>query len=166
MGEIDNASGRFEGFRGVFNDIRLLLTDLLGLGRPDAEQQMLIEVFYGLMGYVAKADRLVSSHESNLANLAMDESDLSLAGRHMAMEAFERGMMRNINVNAELLRFTDMHPPGSEHNGRLYDILVRLAASDGRLDRREHDTMLDVTRGLGLPASTLDDRLAQYTIKR
>ena len=156
MGEHENGSGRFEGFRGVFNDIRLLLTDLLGLGKPDAEQQMIIEVFFGLMGYVAKADRLVSSHES----------DLSMAGRRMAMESFDRGMMRNINVRAELLRFTDMHPAGSEHNGRLYDILVRLAASDGRLDRREQDTMLDVTEGLGLPASTLDDRLAQYTIKR
>ena len=36
MGEHENGSGRFEGFRGVFNDIRLLLTDLLGLGKPDA----------------------------------------------------------------------------------------------------------------------------------
>ena len=106
MGEDENGSGRFEGFRGVFNDIRLLLTDLLGLGKPDAEQQMIIEVFFGLMGYVAKADRLVSSHESDLANAIMDDIDLSLAGRHMAMEAFERGMTRNINVRAELLRFT------------------------------------------------------------
>ena len=166
MSDNGNASGKFEGFRGVINDIRLLLTDLLGLGKPDAEQQMIIEVFFGLMGYVAKADRLVSSHESDLANAVMDDIDLSMAGRRMAMESFDRGMMRNINVRAELLRFTDMHPAGSEHNGRLYDILVRLAASDGRLDRREQDTMLDVTEGLGLPASTLDDRLAQYTIKR
>ena len=43
MGGNDNASGKFEGFRGVINDIRLLLTDLLGLGRPDAEQQVIIE---------------------------------------------------------------------------------------------------------------------------
>ena len=166
MGGNDNGSGKFEGFRGVINDIRLLLTDLIGLGKPDAEQQVIIEVFFGLMGYVAKADRLVSSHESDLANRVMDDIDLSMAGRRLAMESFERGMMRNINVRAELLRFTDAHPSGSEHNERLYDILVRLAASDGRLDQREYDTMLDVTRSLGLPASTLDDRLAQFTIKR
>ena len=165
MGEHENGSGRFEGFRGVFNDIRLLLTDLLGLGKPDAEQQVIIEVFFGLMGYVAKADRLVSSHESDLANAIMDDIDLSLAGRHMAMEAFERGMTRNINVRAELLRFTDTHPSGSTHNNRLYDILVRLAASDGRLDQREYDSMVEITRDLDLPASTLDDRLAQYTIR-
>lgn len=166
MGGNDNASGKFEGFRGVLNDIRLLLADLLGLGKPDAEQQMVIEVFFGLMGYVAKADRLVSSHESDLANAVMDDIDLSMAGRRMAMEAFERGMMRNINVRAELLRFTDAHPSGSEHNTRLYDILVRLAASDGRLDQREYDTMLEITKDLGLPASALEERLAQYTIKR
>ena len=86
MGEHENGSGRFEGFRGVFNDIRLLLTDLLGLGKPDAEQQMIIEVFFGLMGYVANADRLVSSHESDLANAVMDDIDLSMAGRRMAMD--------------------------------------------------------------------------------
>ena len=166
MGGNDNGSGKFTGFRGVINDIRLLLTDLLGLGKPDAEQQVIIEVFFGLMGYVAKSDRLVSSHESDLANTVMDDIDLSLAGRHMAMEAFESGMRRNINVRAELLRFTDAHPTGSTHNERLYDILVRLAASDGRLDQREYDTMLEVTKCLGLPAATLDDRLAQYTIKR
>ena len=166
MGGNDNASGKFEGLRGVINDIRLLLADLLGLGKPDVEQQMVIEVFFGLMGYVAKADRLVSSHESDLANTVMDDIDLSLAGRHMAMEAFERGMTRNINVRAELLRFTDAHPSGSEHNTRLYDILVRLAASDGRLDQREYDTMLEITKDLGLPASALEERLAQYTIKR
>ena len=65
-----------------------------------------------------------------------------------------------------MLRFTDSHPSGSAHNNRLYDILVRLAASDGRLDQREHETMLEITKCLGLPAATLDDRLAQYTIKR
>lgn len=166
MGGDDTASGKFEGFRGVFNDIRLLLADLLGLGKPDAEQQMVIEVFFGLMGYVAKADRLVSSHESNLADRIMDDTDLSLAGRRIAMEAFHRGMHRNINVQAELLRFTDAFPAGSGQNERLYDVLLRLAASDGRLDQREYDTMVPITKGLGLPAETLDARLAQYTIKR
>jgi tellurite resistance protein len=166
MGGNDSASGKFEGFRGVINDIRLLLADLLGLGKPDAEQQMVIEVFFGLMGYVAKADRLVSSHESDLANTLMDDIDLSMAGRRMAMEAFERGMMRNINVRAELLRFTDAHPSGSEYNERLFNVLLRLAASDGRLDQREYDTMLEVTKDLGLPPATLEDRLSQYTIKR
>ena len=124
MGGNDNGSGKFEGFRGVINDIRLLLVDLLGLGKPDAEQQMVIEVFFGLMGYVAKADRLVSSHESNLADSVMDDIDLSLAGRKLAMEAFDRGMRRNINLDAELLRFTDSHPAGSEDNERLHTILL------------------------------------------
>lgn len=162
----DNASNRFEGFRGVINDIRLLLTDLLGLGRPDAEQQIIIETYFGLMGYVAKADRLVSSHESDLANRIMDDIDLSMAARRLALESFERGMARNINVRAELLRFTDAHPAGAAHNDRLHDILVRLVASDGRLDRREHETMTQITADLGLPAALLEERLSAYTIKR
>ncbi|WP_374248020.1 TerB family tellurite resistance protein [Thermomonas sp.] len=166
MGNDSTASGKFEGIRGILNDIRLLLGDLLGLGKPDAEERMVIEVFFGLMGYLAKADRLVSSHESNLANTVMDENDLSMAGRELAMAAFERGMTRNINVKAELLRFTDTHPAGSETANRLYDVLLRLAAADGRLDPREYATMQDVTQALGLPAVTLDNKLALFTLKR
>ena len=162
----NDASGKFEGIRGVLKDIGLLLGDLLGLGKPDTEQQMVIEVFFGLMGYVAKSDRLVSSHESDLANTVMDEIDLSMAGRRHAMEAFDRGMRRNINVHAELLRFTDVHRAGSKEAERLYDVLVRLAAADGRLDQREHETMVQITQDLGFPASLLEDRLARFTIRR
>lgn len=166
MSESSSANGKFEGIRGIINDIRLLLGDLLGLGKPDADQQMVLEVIFGLMGYVAKADRLVSSHESNLANQIMDEIDLSMSARRVAMEAFERGMLRNINVHAELLRFIDQHPAGSEPADRLYDALLRLATSDGRLDAREYEAMVQVTRDLGLPAITLDNKLAMFNVKR
>ena len=70
------------------------------------------------------------------------------------------------NVKAELLRFTDTHPAGSETANRLYDVLLRLAAADGRLDPREYATMQDVTQALGLPAVTLDNKLALFTLKR
>ena len=166
MSDSSAATGKFEGIRGVINDIRLLLSDLLGLGKPDEDTQMVIEVIFGLMGYLAKADRLVSSHESNLANQIMDETDLSMTARRIAMEAFERGMLRNINVHAELLRFVDAHPAGSEPAERLYNALLRLATSDGRLDPREYETMVQVTRDLGLPAITLDNRLAMFNVKR
>ena len=82
-----------------------------------------------------------------------------MAARRIASEAFERGMHRNINLQGELLRFTDAHPPGSEDSKRLYDILVRLAASDSKLDQREYDVMAQVTKALGLPPETLYARL-------
>ncbi|HET7656467.1 MAG TPA: TerB family tellurite resistance protein [Luteimonas sp.] len=159
---------KFEGVRGALRDIRLLLTDVVGGGRPDADQQLLIEVFFGMMGYVAKADRLVTSHESDVANLIMDEADLSLAARAIAMEAFERGMRRQIDAAALLQRFTAAHPSGSEENDRLHNILLRLAAADGKLDRREYDAMAEITRLLGQPAEVLDARLALHriTVKR
>ena len=166
MGEHGNTSDTHSGLRGVFSDIKLLLSDMLGLGKPDAERQMMIEVFFGMMGYVAKTDRLVSSHESNVANAAMDEIDLSLAEREIASTAFDRGMSRNINPDAELLRFTDANKPGSEQIDRLFDILVRLAASDGRLDTREYDALKGIAKSLGLPTTAVDNKLALYTIKR
>jgi DnaJ like chaperone protein len=162
----NEASTRFDGFGGALADIRLLLTDLLGLPRPDPEKQMVIEVFFGLMGYLAKSDRLVSSHESNLANSLMDEINLSLASRRIAMESFDRGMRKDIHVNAELLRFTDVHKPGSAEAQRLHDVLVRLAASDGRLNPGEYGLMKQIGDDLGIPVETLDAKLAGYTLKR
>ena len=155
----DEVSSRFEGIRGILNDLRLMLGDMLALGRPTPDQQMVIEVFFSVMGYLAKADRLVTSHESDLANRFMDELDLSIAARRIASEAFERGMHRNINLQGELLRFTDAHPAGSEDSKRLYDVLVRLAASDSKLDQREYDVMAQITQALGLPPETLYARL-------
>lgn len=165
MSEKD-ASTRFDGFGGALQDIRLLLTDLLGLGRPDPDKQMAIEVFFGLMGYLAKADRLVSSHESNLANGIMDEINLSLAARRIAMEAFDRGMRKDIHIQAELLRFTDVHAAGSAEAERLHNVLVRLVASDGRLNPSEYELMKQVGHDLGIPLETLDAKLAEYTLKR
>lgn len=162
----NDASTRFDGFGGALLDIRLLLTDLLGLGKPDPEKQMVIEVFFGLMGYLAKADRLVSSHESNLANTLMDEIDLSLAARRIAMESFDRGMRKDIHINAELLRFTDVHKAGSSEAERLHNVLVRLVASDGRLNPGEYELMKQVGDDLGIPVETLDTKLAEYTLKR
>ena len=159
----DEVSRRFEGIRGILNDLRLMLGDMLAMGRPTPDQQMVIEVFFSVMGYLAKADRLVTSHESDLANRFMDELDLSMAARRVASEAFERGMHRNINLEGELLRFTDAHPPGSDETNRLYDMLVRLAASDERLDQREYDAMALITRSLGMPADTLYARLPRPT---
>ena len=46
----DEASNRFEGIRGILNDLRLMLGDMLALGRPTPDQQMVIEVFFGTMG--------------------------------------------------------------------------------------------------------------------
>lgn len=162
----NDASTRFDGFGGALQDIRLLLTDLLGLGKPDPDKQMVIEVFFGLMGYLAKADRLVSSHESNLANGVMDEINLSLAARRIAMESFDRGMRKDIHINAELLRFTDVHKAGSAEAQRLHEVLVRLVASDGRLNPGEYELMKQIGEELGIPVGILDAKLAEYTLKR
>ena len=62
-------------------------------------------------------------------------------------------------LQGELLRFTDAHPAGSEDSKRLYDVLVRLAASDSKLDQREYDVMAQITKSLGLPPETLYARL-------
>lgn len=156
--------GKFDGFQGALRSVGLLLTDMVGGGKPDAERRLIIDVFFGMMGYVAKSDRLVTSYETDMSDNFMDDNDLSLAERKLAMEAFQRGMLRQLDVAAELGRFTAAHPHGSAENDRLHNLLLKLAAADGRLERREYDALVEITRLLGQPAQSLDSRLALHGI--
>ena len=45
-------------------------------------------------------------------------------------------------------------------------MLVRIVASDGRLNPSEYDLMKQVGNDLGIADDTLDVKLAEYTLKR
>ena len=113
-----------------------------------------------LLGYLAGADSIVTSHEAEFANGLMDQLDLPARGRDLAQGAFLRGRQRKIEVDAELKRFLAEFPAGSTEAGRLYDALVQLAAADGRVRPTERIFLEQVTRGLGFHVEELNRRLA------
>jgi DnaJ like chaperone protein len=143
----------------VIRDFRTALGDLFGGGRLEPEQETSVQVIFGLLGYLAGADSIVTTHEAEFTNQLMDEFDLSTRARDLAHIAFARGRKREIDVETEVRRYLLVHPKGSPEVERLYDALLQLAAADGRLRPGERAMLEQVTKTLGFSPETLNARL-------
>lgn len=136
-------------FGAILRDLGSSIGELLGGGRLEPEQTLSVEVAFGLLGYLAGVDSIVTSHEAEFVNQLMDELQLSTRARDLAQQAFARGRKRDIGVEAELDRFLQTYSRGGGEARRLHDALYRLAAADGRLQPREKAFLDTVTAKLG-----------------
>ena len=144
---------------GLLKDLKLAVREIFAGGKIDENQQVSLQVVFGLLGYLARADSIVTDDEAAFLNNLMDDMDLSLSARKIAVEAMNRGKARQIDIAVELERFLSVHPAGSPEVGRLYETLLNLAGSDGRVRPREREFLEQVTAGLGFTPDILDSRL-------
>lgn len=152
--------------KSVVRDIGNALAGLFGGGELDPERRMHLEVLFGLLGYLAKLDSLITSHEAEFINQLMDRLDLSLRERKAASEALQRGRNRELDVTAELRRFLESHDKGSTEVEKLYDALIRLAAADERLRLQERLFLEEISEELGFSEDELDRRLSRLQLKK
>ena len=154
------ATTQATGVNAVLRDIRISLSELFtGGGRLEPREELLVEVLFGLLGVLASADSIVTSHETEFVNGLMDELHLPTRGRELALEWFEKGRRRKLELQPELFRFGKTFPAGSSESARLYDALLRLAAADGRVRPRELQFLEELTTVLGYTKQTLEGRL-------
>ena len=146
------------GLRGVMREVRLALGDMLG-GKPDPSHELMLQVLFGLLGSLARADGVVSSEEADYTNALMDELELGARARQLASEAFQLGCRRQLDLEKEIQRFLITFPHGSLEVDRLYDSLLRLAAADQRIRTGERQFLERVTRQLGYQPDVLEQRL-------
>jgi len=152
------SGGEVGGLRGVMREVRLALGDMLG-GRPDPSHELMLQVLFGLLGALARADGLVSTEEADYTNALMEELDLGTRARQLATEAFDLGCRRQIDLEKEIQRFLISFPHGSSEVDRLYDSLLRLAAADKRIRPGERQFLDRVTQQLGYRVEVLEQRL-------
>lgn len=145
----------------ILRDMRGAIGDLFGGGKLPKEQEVPVQVLFSLVGYVAKADSIVTSHEADFANTLMDELGLPSSGLALASDSFERGMRRQIDVDEEATRIRAIHPVGSPELLQLFDTLIRVAIADGRLFPREREALEKIALALGFNSETLGLRLAK-----
>jgi DnaJ like chaperone protein len=145
------------GLRAVFREVRLALGDLIG-GKLDPSHEIMLQVLFGLLGALARADGVISSEEADYTNSLMDELELGTRARQLATEAFQSGR-RQVDLEREIQRFLITFPHGSTEVDRLYDSLLRLAAADKRIRPGERQFLERVTVGLGYLPEVLDQRL-------
>ncbi|MCB1634413.1 MAG: TerB family tellurite resistance protein [Geminicoccaceae bacterium] len=149
------------GLGGLIREIRSVVGGLVSGGKLEPEKEMAIDVLFGLLGVVAGADSIVTTHEAEFVNETMDEIGLSGKGREMAFAAFNRGRRREVDIDADLSRLLKVYPKGSQEVARIFDSLIKLAASDGRMRPSEKRLLEDITAKLGYSSDVLDQRLQQ-----
>lgn len=154
MANADNS-----GFGGILRDLRGAIGELFTGGKLEEQYHMPVEVAFGLIGWLAKADSIITSHEAEFVNQLMAELNLPTQGKAIASAAFDRGRLRQIDVKAEAQRFLTAYPKGSTELNRLFDTLLRLAAADGRVFARERAALEELTAALGFSRETLAARL-------
>lgn len=139
-------------FGALLRDLGSSIGELLGGGRLEPEQIVSVEVFFGLLGYLAGVDSIVTSHEAEFVNQFMEDLQLSGRGRELAQQAFTRGRKREIELRSEIERFLAAYPQGGAEARKLHDALYRLAAADGRLQPREKAFLEEASQLLGFTA--------------
>lgn len=147
------------GLSGILRDLRSAVGDLFTGGKLAEDRKVPVEVLFGLIGYVAKADGIVTSHEAEVVNALMQQMNLPSGGLALASDAFERGKMRQIEVAGEVARIRALHPVGSPELAQLFDTLVRVAHADGRLFARERAALEEIGLALGLEPDDLARRI-------
>lgn len=155
-------AGTHGGIGAVLRDMGSSLGELLGGGKLGQAEEVSTGVLFGLLGALARADSIVTSHETGLVNGLLDELKLSTRGRELALTAFDRGRRNELNLADELDRLFTVHARGSEQAARLFDSLVRLAAADGRIRPREREFLNELTLRLGYDPGLLEDKLRRY----
>lgn len=143
---------------GMWHNVKHALGGLFGPGMTD-ERRMEVEVLFGLIGYLAKSDGLITSYESDFTNKLLDELELNLDGRAVAMGAYDLGRQPGFDVEAAVSRFTDVHKLGSDEMGALFESLLKLSLSDGRVYPRERMALERLAKAFGIPIKSLDQRL-------
>lgn len=148
--------------RGAFREVRLALDEMFRGGKLDAERELTVQILFGLLGALARADGVVSAEEAALTNELMEELELSTRARQLANEAFDRGRRQQLNIEQEIARFLVQFPKGSPQADHLYDSLLRLATADGRVRPGERLFLEKVTQALGFTNDELDARTKKF----
>ncbi len=143
----------------LFRDVKNAFGELFS-GKLDPRQELLIQVSFGLLGAMARADGIVSTEEAAFTNKMMDEFKFSARARQVATESFATGCRRDYDFKSDVRRLFGDFKPGSPEVDRIYTGLLRLAAADARIRPGEMRFLQQVTVALGFPESELQRRMS------
>jgi DnaJ like chaperone protein len=132
-----------------------------GLGKAnDANRQAAF--FYSTfsaMGFIAKANGQVSSHEIAFATAYMDKLGLTGEMRQQAQDAFREGKMPGFPLEERLRKFKLSCFNRQDLLLLFLEIQIQVAFADGQLDADERSALHRIAKILGFSARELDQLL-------
>ena len=121
-----------------------------------AIQAQYLEALFAVMGAVCKADGTVTHEEIRVAEDLFERMRLNPDQRRSAQMAFNRGKGPDFDLDAELSSFaqTCRGQPGLLI--MFLHVQIAAVAADGQVHPAEHELLLRVARGLGLPEAEVE----------
>ncbi|WP_303289044.1 co-chaperone DjlA [Marinobacter sp. SS5-14b] len=157
-GLIGYAVGRFPGFlvgaaigAFLFQRIKQRL-----IGKIQNLQAGFIESMFAVMGALCKADGVVSRDEIQMAETMFARFRLNESQKAMARDAFNRGKSPDFDLDAELNQFLQSTGRQPAFLQMFLQVQVSAVAADGVVHPAEHEMLVRIARGLGLPESQVD----------
>lgn len=157
-GLIGYAFGKFPGFL-VGAAIGAFLLNLLKrrlIGKLQSIQAGFIESVFAVMGALCKADGVISRDEIQMAETMFVRFRLNEDQKARAKAAFNRGKQPDFDLEAELNRFLQASGRQPAFLQMFLQVQVSAVAADGVVHPAEHEMLVRIARGLGLPESQVD----------
>ncbi|EON91704.1 DnaJ-like membrane chaperone protein [Marinobacter lipolyticus SM19] len=157
-GLIGYAFGKFPGFiigavLGAFL-VQRLKSRLLG--KLQSIQLGFVDSVFAVMGALCKADGVVSQDEIQMAESLFVRFRLSEEQKASAKAAFNRGKEPDFDLEAELSHFLRISGGQPALLQMFLQVQVSAVAADGVVHPAEHEMLVRIARGLGLPESQVD----------
>lgn len=118
-----------------------------------AIQEQFLDATFAVMGALCKADGRVTEAEIRTAEALFDRLRLSPDARRSAQQSFNRGKSPDFDLDAELQRFVSRCGRHQALLSMFLQMQLSAVAADGTLHPSEHEMLLRVARGVGLPES-------------
>jgi DnaJ like chaperone protein len=130
-----------------------------GRGSEQERQAIFFYSTFSVMGYIAKANGQVSSHEIAFATAYMDKLGLKGELRQQAQDAFREGKSADFDLEDKLQAFTKFCGSRQDLLLLFLEIQIQVAFADGELDQDERRALHHVAKSLGYSAHELDKLL-------
>ncbi|MDX1588026.1 MAG: co-chaperone DjlA [Oleiphilaceae bacterium] len=157
-GAIGFAFGRFPGFvvGAVIAWALVQWAKFKLVQRIRSVQSEFTRSVFAVMGALCKADGVVSQDEIQAAEALFEKFRLNAAQREEAKAAFNRGKQDDFDLEAELASFLRVSGRQPALLQMFLQVQVAAVAADGQVHPAEHDMLVRVARGLGLPEAQVE----------
>lgn len=116
-------------------------------------QSAYLDSMFAVMGALCKADGVVTQNEVKAAETMFGQLRMNADQRQSAIKAFNRGKQSEFDLDAELRQFRRISRGHPALLRMFLQVQISAVAADGQVHPAEHQMLLRIARGLGLPES-------------
>lgn len=157
-GAIGFAFGRFPGFvtGAIIAALLVQWAKFKIYQRLRSVQSEFSTSVFAVMGALCKADGVVSQNEIQMAEALFEKFRLSADQREEAKAAFNRGKQEGFDLDGELAKFLRISGGQPALRQMFLQVQVAAVSADGQVHPAEHEMLVLVARGLGLPEAQVE----------